>query len=98
MTHPSDELRDDGPVCENCGQRIPLFKTVPDEKMQRIRKLMRGGQKAGAMRELVEAAECSMTSAKLWVLHDGRSHPRPAGTTCQVLWWSPSDGSGQAVS
>jgi hypothetical protein len=69
-------LPERGPLCHECGARIPLFQEMGEADERRIRQLIRDGRPVMAMAELRAATGCSLLWAKLWVQHGGR--PKPA--------------------
>jgi hypothetical protein len=78
-----DGLPDQGPRCDHCGVRVPVFAELGVDAEREVRDLIAGGDPARAMLALRRAAGCSITWAKVWVQHEGRPRPRDPGTTCR---------------
>ena len=71
-----------GPLCHECGAKIPVFAEFAEGDERRVRQLIREGRKMMAMQELMFATDCSLSWAKLWVQHDGRPKPAKEPTPC----------------
>ena len=68
-----------GPICHECGARIPVFEDISEAAERRVRQCIRENRPVMAMIELKEATGCSPAWAKLWVQHS--SGPKPARKT-----------------
>jgi predicted amidophosphoribosyltransferase len=75
-------LPERGPLCHECGARIPAFEELAEADERRIRQLIRDGRSLMAMEELRAATGCSLPWAKLWVQHGGRPKPAEEPTPC----------------
>lgn len=71
-----------GPLCHECGARIPVFEDFPEADEQRVRQLIRENRRVMAMFELGDATGCSLTWAKLWVNHSDGPKPAKEPTPC----------------
>jgi hypothetical protein len=77
-----NKLPERGPLCHECGMRIPQFAELGEADEQRIRQLIRERRPIMAMSELRAATGCSISWAKLWVQHDGRAKPAKESRPC----------------
>lgn len=77
-----DELPERGPLCHECGARIPVFEDIPEAAEQRVRQLVRENRRVMAMFELREATGCPMVWAKVWVNHSDGPKPAKEPTPC----------------
>ena len=78
-----DNLPERGPLCHECGARIPVFEELSEEDERRVRQCIREGRRLMAIEELKQATGCSLRWAKLWVYHNGRPNPAKEPTPCQ---------------
>ena len=76
------KLPERGPVCHECGARIPVFEELSQADEQRVRDCIRENRHLSAMQELRAATGCSLGWAKLWVQHNGRPKPSKLPTPC----------------
>src|SRR5690349_17097464 len=76
------KLPERGPVCHECGARIPIFEDLSAADERWVRQRIRESRQLMAIEELRTAAGCSLEWAKLWVQHDGRPRPAKEPTTC----------------
>ena len=60
------KLPERGPLCHECGAKIPVFEDIPEDAEQRVRQCIRENRKLMAMIELRAATGCSLEWAKLW--------------------------------
>ena len=77
-----DKLPERGPLCHECGARIPVFEELSEADERRVRQCIRETRHLMAMEELRAATGCSLEWAKLWVQHDGRPKPTKEPTPC----------------
>jgi|GEM_PF-3369126 len=75
-------LPDRGPLCHECGARIPVFDDIPEAAEQRVRQCIRENRHLMAMIELRYATGCSLPWAKLWVQHSAGPKPARKETPC----------------
>ena len=73
---------DRGLFCPKCKTRIPQFADLSEHDEFRIRKLIRDGRGAMAMKELEAATSCHRRWSKIWVTHAGRPTPEYPGKPC----------------
>ena len=77
-----DKLPERGPLCHECGARIPVFEELSEADESRVRQCIRENRHLMAMTELRAATGCSLIWAKLWVQHNGRANPAKEATPC----------------
>ena len=77
-----DRLPERGPLCHECGMRIPRFAELGEAEERRVRQLIRQQRPLMAMAELRSATGCPVSWAKLWVQHDGRAKPAREPAPC----------------
>lgn len=71
-----------GPLCHQCGLRIPEFAELTTTDRRRIVGLIRGQRAIMAVRELQTITGCSLRWAKVWVQHAGRPNALRPGPPC----------------
>jgi len=72
-----------GPRCPRCNQHIPQFEELTDGDAEGMRNLIRAMEPVKAMRELRRLTGCSISWAKIWVLHpDGPQTGEEMQTPC----------------
>ena len=75
--------RDDSPqkgeLCLKCNARIPRFSYLSIEDEKHLKELIRDGRRVEAMSQLMKLTECSVSWAKIWVLHPNGAD---SGTPC----------------
>jgi hypothetical protein len=71
-------LPERGPLCHECGARIPVFEDLSEAAERRVREC----SPFMAMLELREATGCSLVWAKIWVNHPTGPKPAKEPTPC----------------
>ena len=71
-----------GPICHECGARIPIFEELAEADEWRVRQRIREGLPLMAMKDLRAATGCSLDWARLWVEHAGKPKPAKEPTPC----------------
>jgi hypothetical protein len=70
-----DSFPERGLLCHRCKKKIPQFRDLSEHDEHRIRQLIRESRHVMAMQELRNATGCSLSWAKIWVIHEGRPGP-----------------------
>lgn len=75
-----DSFPTKGLFCQECKTYIPQFQDLTLTNEQRLKQLIADNQRMQAMKELKILTGCSLTWAKIWVLHPFGPEPTLAST------------------